>query len=91
MIRQLANLSHCTSPASANFDHYTKILEDLAQVKIGVVLVELIRSLDPSGTFSQREMMDSDDENDGNDESAIREEAEGMLGDLIKTIIHSGT
>ena len=91
MIRQLANLSHCTSPASANFDHYTKILEDLAQVKIGVVLVELIRSLDPSGTFSQREMMDSDDENDGNDESAIREEAEEMLCDLIKTIIHSVT
>lgn len=91
MIRQLANLSHCTSPASANFDLYTKILEDLAEVKIGIVLVELIRSLDPSGTLSQRDMMDSDDEMDENDESAVREEATEMLCELIKTIIHSVT
>ena len=91
MIRQLANLSHCTSPASANFDLYTKILEDLAEVKIGIVLVELMRSLDPSGTLSQREMMDSDDEMDENDESALREEATEMLCELIKTIIHSVT
>ena len=90
MIRQLANLSHCTSPASANFDLYTKILEDLAEVKIGIVLVELMRSLDPSGTLSQREMMDSDDEMDENDESALREEATEMLCELIDPLTAFG-
>jgi hypothetical protein len=40
-IRQLANLAHTTSPSQANFHLYTRILELLAEVKIGVLLVEL--------------------------------------------------
>ena len=43
MIRQLANLAHCTSTDQANFDHYFRILEQLSEVKIGVVLVEIVR------------------------------------------------
>ena len=82
MIRQLANLSHCTSPASANYVHYTSILHQLAEVKVGVVLVELIRSLDPSGTPSQQDDFSGEEE-------TTREEATEVLCDLIRTIIHS--
>ena len=85
MIRQLANLSHCTSPANTNYDHYTNILHQLAEVKVGVVLVELIRSLEPSGTQSQQDEFD-----DGEGETS-REEATEMLCDLIRTIIHCVT
>ena len=42
-IRQLGNLSHCTSPSQMNFQHYFRLLEQLSTVKIGVVLVELVR------------------------------------------------
>ena len=40
-IRQLANLSHTTSPTHPHFVDYARILDLLAEVKIGVVLVEL--------------------------------------------------
>lgn len=43
LIRQLGNL-HATSPGSSNFDSYFKILEQLSEVKIGVVLVDMIRT-----------------------------------------------
>lgn len=46
MIRQLSNLAHCTSPTQANFGHYFRLLDQLARVKIGVVLVELTRTID---------------------------------------------
>jgi len=46
MIRQLGNLAHCTSPSQTNFSHYTSLLEQLAVVKIGAVLVELTKTLD---------------------------------------------
>ena len=42
-IRQLANLAHTTQPSQANFDCYSRILELLAEVKIGVVLVDLTK------------------------------------------------
>lgn len=37
----MANLAHCTSPSATDFALYSRILELLADVKIGVVLVEL--------------------------------------------------
>lgn len=40
-IRQLANLAHTTSPSQPNFHAYARILELMAEVKIGVLLVEL--------------------------------------------------
>ncbi|EED91434.1 hypothetical protein THAPSDRAFT_262697, partial [Thalassiosira pseudonana CCMP1335] len=43
MIRQLGNLAHCTAD-SGNFEYYFRILEQLSEVKIGVVLVDLIRT-----------------------------------------------
>eukprot|EP00957_Ditylum_brightwellii_P079038 6011403-Ditylum_brightwellii.AAC.1 len=46
MIRQLANLAHCTSQTQANFMNYFRLLEQLSVVRIGVVLVELYRTLD---------------------------------------------
>jgi hypothetical protein len=46
MIRQLGNLAHCTSPSQTNFTQYKCLLEQLALVKIGVVLVELTKTLD---------------------------------------------
>ncbi|KAL7541882.1 hypothetical protein ACHAXR_011327 [Thalassiosira sp. AJA248-18] len=43
LIRQLGNL-HATPPSSSNFQYYFRILEQLSEVKIGVVLVDLIRT-----------------------------------------------
>ena len=40
-IRQLANLAHTTQPSQTHFSEYWRILELLASVKIGVLLVEL--------------------------------------------------
>jgi len=58
---------------SNNYEHYFRILELLSEVKIGVVLVELVRStptdLDPSA------------------EDELRQEALEILCDLIRTII----
>jgi hypothetical protein len=45
-IRQLANLAHTTSPSQANFAQYKRILELLAEVKIGVLLVDLNKAGD---------------------------------------------
>ena len=43
-IRQLANLAHTTAPAQGNHYHqYLRILELLAEVKIGVLLVDLYK------------------------------------------------
>ena len=46
IISQLSNLAHCHSATQTNYAMYFHILEQLAQVKIGVVLVELIRQGD---------------------------------------------
>ena len=43
MVRQLGNL-HGTPSTSADFELYYRILEQLSEVKIGVVLVDLIRT-----------------------------------------------
>ena len=43
MIRQLGNL-YATPSTAANFELYYRILEQLSEVKIGVVLVDLIRT-----------------------------------------------
>jgi hypothetical protein len=40
-IRQLANLAHTTGPSQTNYDSYLRILDRLANVKVGVVLVDL--------------------------------------------------
>ena len=42
LTRQLGNLHGCTVESS-NFENYFRILEQLSEVKIGVVLVDLIR------------------------------------------------
>lgn len=75
MIRQLANLTHCTSPTQANYDHYYSLLEKLSVVKIGVILVELCRTLDSSTSPS------------GTVDGPSREDALEMLSDLIRTIL----
>jgi hypothetical protein len=82
VIRQLANLAHTTSPSQQNYDHYLRILELLAQVKIGIVLVDLTKPrvlLDDSG------LQDDDDANGehGPDE-ALR-----VLAELLRTILQS--
>jgi hypothetical protein len=46
MIRQLGNLAHCTSPKQPNYLHYFHLLEQLATVRIGLVLVELCRAME---------------------------------------------
>lgn len=54
-IRQLANLAHTTSTKQPHFYDYYRILELLAEVKIGVLLVDLFKIQD-----------DADDDNDDN-------------------------
>ena len=46
MIRQLGNLAHCTSPKQPNYLHYFHLLEQLATLRFGLVLVELCRTMD---------------------------------------------
>ncbi|GMH91678.1 hypothetical protein TrVE_jg10794 [Triparma verrucosa] len=46
IISQLSNLAHCHSSSQTNYAMYFHILEQLANVKIGVVLVELTRQGD---------------------------------------------
>lgn len=71
-IRQLANLAHCL--AGGNFFHvYTRILELLAEVKIGVVLVDLAKEQ----AFEEEENFDPDD-------TAI-----SVLADLFRTVLQS--
>lgn len=46
LIRQLGNLAHCTSPRQPNYLHYFHLLEQLATLRFGLVLVELCRTMD---------------------------------------------
>ena len=50
-IRQLANLTHTTSATQTNYAEYFRILELLAQVKIGVLLVDLSKDEDDNGAL----------------------------------------
>lgn len=43
-ITQLGNLAHTTSPSNPNYENYIRILNLLAVVKIGVVLVDLAKN-----------------------------------------------
>ena len=47
-IRQLANLATTTTAQGSNFTTYRRILQLLAEVQIGVVLVELAKNYDPN-------------------------------------------
>jgi hypothetical protein len=49
-IRQLANLSHTTLPSQTHYAEYLRILELLASVKIGVLLVDLTKD---DGSFGE--------------------------------------
>ncbi len=42
-IRQLANLAHTTAPTNPHYSDYARILDLLAEVKIGVILVEMTK------------------------------------------------
>lgn len=46
LIHQLANLAHCTSESQVNYQHYHRLLELLPDVKIGIILVELTKTLE---------------------------------------------
>ena len=46
LIRQLGNIAHCTSPKQPNYLHYFHLLEQLATIRFGLVLVELCRTMD---------------------------------------------
>lgn len=46
IIQQLANLATCTSPSQPNFEQYFSLLEKLSTVKIGVILVEMTKTLE---------------------------------------------
>ena len=58
LIRQLANLAHCTSPSQANYQHYHHLLELLSEVKIGIILVELTKTLDNDSSPSRDEALE---------------------------------
>ena len=58
LIRQLANLAHCTSPEQANYQHYHHLLELLSDVKIGIILVELTKTLDDDSSPSREEALE---------------------------------
>ena len=41
ILQQVGNLSHCTNPSMPNYQNYFRLLDQLATVKVAVVLVEL--------------------------------------------------
>jgi hypothetical protein len=60
-IRQLANLAHTTTTKQPHFYDYYRVLELLAEVKIGVLLVDLFKIQD-----------DDDDDDNDNDDDDVR-------------------
>jgi len=60
IIQQLANLATCTSPTHPNYSSYYRLLHQLSQVKIGVILVEMTKTLPSS---SQQQDTNDDDGN----------------------------
>ena len=86
-IRQLANLGHTTQPNQSHYSQYVRILELLADVKIGIVLVELAKqAYDQSNgyasTMAQDPLQFDEDVNDGR-------EALTVLKELFRTILQS--
>ena len=86
-IRQLANLSHTTQPNQSHYSQYVRILELLADVKIGIVLVELAKQAqDQSNGYAMNIPQDSlqfdEDVIDGR-------EALVVLKDLFRTVLQS--
>ena len=82
-IRQLANLAHTTSPSQSHFASYLRILELLAHVKIGVLLVDLTKNNilnTTTGSTSQQHQQQHEQES---------QEALQVLADLFRTILQS--
>ena len=77
VLRHLASLAVCTSPSQPNFLDYLRLLERLATVKIGVVLVELTCTLEPKDAMSL------------SDQSPTSDDASEMLCELIRTLLIS--
>jgi len=77
VIRQLANLAVTTSPSQPNFLHYSRLLERLATVKIGVVLVELTQTLEPKNSSTSADTI------------ATSDDALELLCELVRTILLS--
>jgi hypothetical protein len=75
-IRQLASLAHTTQPSQANYANYLRILNLLADVEIGVVLVELAKN----NPEQLEEEEDEDEQEDGPDSDCDRDRdhADGM-------------
>ena len=95
IIQQLANLATCTSPSQPNFEQYFSLLEKLSTVKIGVVLVEMTKTLE-SEHASHGD--DDDDEEMTDAHKTFRkrnpnsgptsEEALEILRELIEVLFH---
>ena len=86
-IRQLANLGHTTQPNQSHYSQYVRILELLADVKIGIVLVELAKQAHDqsngyASTMAQDSLQFDEDVNDGR-------EALTVLKELFRTILQS--
>ena len=80
LVRQLGNLNSC-EPSSKIFESYFRILEQLSEVKIGVVLVDLIRTERGTTSSSKR---------GGKRGSLGREDNPALdtLCDLIRTLLN---
>ncbi len=85
LIKQLANLANCTSPTQPNFAQYFKLLDVLANYKIGVVLVEMTKMLDPESEYDA----DMDEHLHHSRDSPSSEEALEVLRELIEVLLNS--
>lgn len=77
VIQQIANLATCTSPSQPNFSQYFRLLEQLAVVNIGVVLVEMTKTLDSA------EAAERSDNDDPTSEDALE-----VLRELIEVLLN---
>jgi hypothetical protein len=91
-------LAHTTGQAQANFGNYLRILTLLAEVEIGVVLVELAKNYQPDHHDDDDSADDDDDDDDAehhekdkkkNSSNHNEESPLDLLADLIRTLLHS--
>ena len=92
IIQQLANLATCTSPTQTNYSSYFRLLHQLSEVKIGVVLVEMTKTLesnqDSTNASSSNNTNTARNSNTNTHSGPSSEDALEVLRELVEVLLH---